>query len=128
MESIDEAARRSARLGVRIALDDFGTGIRQLGYLSRLPIDTLKIDRSFIHHMTEKADDASIVSAMICSAGAEPDRRRGVGSRSRRGCCGRCAATRCKGFIQPPGPEETARIPARPERSPFGGDSDGKVS
>jgi diguanylate cyclase (GGDEF)-like protein/PAS domain S-box-containing protein len=68
MESIDDSGdklRQVRELGVRIALDDFGTGYSSLGYLSRLPIDTLKIDRTFISQMTEKADDASIVSAMI---------------------------------------------------------------
>ena len=50
---------------MHIALDDFGTGYSSLGYLSKLPIDTLKIDRTFVLGMTEKADDASIVSAII---------------------------------------------------------------
>jgi diguanylate cyclase (GGDEF)-like protein/PAS domain S-box-containing protein len=56
------------KLGVRIALDDFGTGHSSLGYLSRLPIDTLKIDRSFVVGMTENADDTSIVSSIISLA------------------------------------------------------------
>jgi diguanylate cyclase (GGDEF)-like protein len=55
-------------LGVRISLDDFGTGHSSLGYLSKLPIDTLKIDRSFVVGMTENADDTSIVSSIISLA------------------------------------------------------------
>ena len=68
MQDIDANIRklRAIRdMGVEIAVDDFGTGYSSLSYISRLPINTLKIDRAFIMNMTSKPDDLSIVSTII---------------------------------------------------------------
>ena len=52
-------------MGVRIAIDDFGTGFSSLGYLSRFPVDVLKIDRSFVQRMSAKASDLAVIEAAI---------------------------------------------------------------
>jgi diguanylate cyclase (GGDEF)-like protein/PAS domain S-box-containing protein len=52
-------------LGVRVSIDDFGTGYSSLSYLKNLPINALKIDRSFIQHLHENASDIAIVKAII---------------------------------------------------------------
>ena len=52
-------------MGIAIAIDDFGTGFSALSYLSRLPLDTLKIDRSFVIDMTTGHDGLALVSTII---------------------------------------------------------------
>lgn len=57
-------------LGLTIAIDDFGTGFSSLSYLSKFPVNTLKIDRSFVIEMTESAEGLALVSTIISLAHA----------------------------------------------------------
>jgi EAL domain-containing protein (putative c-di-GMP-specific phosphodiesterase class I) len=67
-DAVVNRLREIQDLGVHIALDDFGTGFSSMRYLAHLPVDTLKIDRSFVATMTENPDDMGLVSSMISLA------------------------------------------------------------
>jgi len=60
-----EILLRLNEMGIRIAIDDFGTGYTSLGYLHKLPVDEIKIDRSFVLGMETDEDDATIVRSTI---------------------------------------------------------------
>jgi diguanylate cyclase (GGDEF)-like protein/PAS domain S-box-containing protein len=71
MENVDTATgmlKRIRELGVKLSIDDFGTGYSSLSCLPRFPIDTLKIDRSFVGQMSDNAENAEIVRTIVMLA------------------------------------------------------------
>ena len=73
IEDFDAVRRQLAKvrdLGVRLAVDDFGTGYSSVGYVRQFPLDTVKIDKSFVKGLTAGAEDAAIAQAIIKMAHA----------------------------------------------------------
>ena len=68
MEIIIPKLKELRRMGIRIAIDDFGTGYSSLSYLQQFPIQTLKIDRSFVGDIRADDRDASIINAIVAMA------------------------------------------------------------
>nr|WP_254119480.1 bifunctional diguanylate cyclase/phosphodiesterase [Bacillus sp. FJAT-29790] len=67
VETVDKLVKLK-KLGIKLSIDDFGTGYSSLSYLNRFPLDTLKIDQSFISGLMVYQDDSSIVEAIITMA------------------------------------------------------------
>lgn len=67
-ESAVSILRELRKTGIKISIDDFGTGYSSLGYLKQLPIDVLKIDKSFVSDVTNNPDDAALVMTIITLA------------------------------------------------------------
>ncbi len=67
-DSVRRALHTLRERGIRLAIDDFGTGYSSLSYLKRLPIDSLKIDRSFVEGLPGNGDDAEIAATVIAMA------------------------------------------------------------
>jgi len=68
IESMIVTLAQLKQAGVRLSIDDFGTGYSNLSYLKNLPVDTLKIDQSFVRNMLTHAEDETIVRAVIALA------------------------------------------------------------
>jgi diguanylate cyclase (GGDEF)-like protein/PAS domain S-box-containing protein len=67
-EELFVALQEIRRIGVRVAIDDFGTGFSSLSYITRFPVDRLKIDQSFVRDICVEASSAAVVNAVIAMA------------------------------------------------------------
>jgi diguanylate cyclase (GGDEF)-like protein/PAS domain S-box-containing protein len=70
LEHVAEVMKRLKALGVKLSIDDFGTGYSSLSNLHKLPLDSLKIDRSFVNHMVEGIENREIIRTIVSLAGS----------------------------------------------------------
>lgn len=65
IDAVSNVIEQCRKLGIQFSLDDFGTGYSSLNYLKRLPVQTLKIDQSFIRNMLDDQDDLAIIQGVL---------------------------------------------------------------
>ena len=68
LETVTEIILKLRKKGIQFSIDDFGTGYSSLSYLHRFPVDTIKIDRSFVSQMQSNGDNSAIVKAIVTLA------------------------------------------------------------
>jgi EAL domain-containing protein (putative c-di-GMP-specific phosphodiesterase class I) len=119
VESTVAAFRALKTLGIRLAIDDFGTGYSSLSYLRQFPIDTLKIDRSFVAALDDGTDsDALVRSILDLSQTLRLDTvAEGIETDEQRRALESLGATRGQGYLfaQPMAPTEMAELLAGDE-------------
>jgi diguanylate cyclase (GGDEF)-like protein len=121
-ESVIAALAELRSQGVSIALDDFGTGYSSLSYLRRLPVDTLKIDRSFVTPITRSGDAAALTRSIVAMGKALGLRvvAEGVESEEQRALLADWRCDEIQGFVfapPMPGPDVLARLRAEAPRA-----------
>ena len=121
MDSAIELLERLKDLGVGLSLDDFGTGYSSLSFLRHLPIDTLKVDRSFVTGADSCADDAAMLGSIIAMAKTLGLRvvAEGVETRKHRNLLTKLGCNEIQGFLisRPVDAEETTLL-LRKKRNP----------
>ena len=112
------------KIGISLTLDDFGTGYSNLSYLTRFPIDRLKIDRSFVHGLPDEQSPTSVVAAVIgLSRGLNLDLvAEGVETAEQASCLMAAGCDKAQGFLlsRPLPPEEMAALVAAAEEGRHG--------
>lgn len=70
IDKVIASFRKLREMGVKLSIDDFGTGFSSLAYLKNLPVNTLKIDRAFVHNLPKSAENEAITKAILAMADA----------------------------------------------------------